>query len=218
MGAITPEVKAVRNYIEKAMTFAEYVSLIDNLLATGKTTGPVQSESMFNYAKLNRQRMTRLEKTIVVEPAVANDVAGLKVDWFWLVIAEGWCGDAAQNIPVIEKIAALNPGIKTRYILRDENPKLMDRYLTNGARSIPMLIAIDSQSFAVLGTWGSRPKEGQKYFLELKAQGMPKPAINEKMQRWYNEDKGNSLERELAGLVKTWSAKAVANKAAVAQK
>ena len=171
----------MRNYIEKAMTFAEYVKLIDDLLATGQTTGPVQSENMYNYAKLNRQRMTRLEKTIVVEPGVANDVAELNVDWFWLVITEGWCGDAAQNIPVIEKIAALNPGIKTRYVLRDENPKLMDRYLTNGARSIPISIAVDARTFAVLGTWGSRPKEGQEYFLELKGQGMPKAEINEKM-------------------------------------
>ncbi len=46
------------------MTYAEYIKLIDDLLLDGKTTGENQSEAMFNYGKLNRQRMRRLEKTI----------------------------------------------------------------------------------------------------------------------------------------------------------
>jgi hypothetical protein len=206
----------VKEYIDKAMTFAEYTKLIDDLLIDGKTTGPVQSADMYNYAKLNRQRMNRLEKTVVAGSEIGSAIAGLDVDWFWLVITEGWCGDAAQNIPVIEKIAAQDPGIKTRYILRDENPDLMDLYLTNGARSIPLLIAVDARSFEVLGTWGSRPKAGQEYFLGLKAQGMAKPEINEKMQRWYNEDRGVSLEREFVDLTRAWSQKAVAKRAAAA--
>lgn len=200
------------------MTFAEYVKLIDDLLEVGKTTGPVQSESMYNYAKLNRQRMTRLEKTVVVGPGAVEAISGLNVDWYWLVITEGWCGDAAQNIPVVEKIAALNPGIKTRYILRDDNPQLMDRYLTNGARSIPLLIAIDGQSFEVLGTWGSRPKKAQEYFLELRTGGMQKPEINEKMQRWYNDDKGRSLQNEFLDLTRVWAQSSAVNTATATQR
>ncbi len=204
----------MKEYIDKAMTFAEYTELIDDLLAAGKTTGPVQSADMYNYAKLNRQRMRRLEKTIDVGTDIREAMAGLDADCYWLVITEGWCGDAAQNIPVIEKIAALNPGIRTRYILRDENPELMDRYLTNGARSIPYLIAIDARSFEVSGTWSSRPAAGQAYFLKLRSQGMEKPEINEKMQRWYNEDRGKSLEMEFVGLTKAWLQKKAAKMAA----
>jgi len=195
----------MREFIEKAMTYAEYTGLIERLLADGKTTGPTQSDEMYNYAKLNRQRMDRIEKTVSLSPEVEEAIAGLDVNWFWLVITEGWCGDAAQNLPVIEKVAAANSGIRTRYILRDEHPELMDIFLTNGARSIPMLIAVDAATFEVLGRWGSRPTAGQELFLDLKAQGMEKPAINEKMQRWYNEDKGRSLQSDFVTLTKKWS-------------
>ena len=154
----------MKEYIESSISFDEYISLIDSLLADGKTTGPKQSESMFNYGRLNRARMDRLEKTIEIDDSTRSRIAELDADWIWLVITEGWCGDAAQNIPLIEKIAAANPGIETRYILRDEYPELMDGFLTNGSRSIPKLIAIDRRSGDILGTWGPRPKLAQDLF------------------------------------------------------
>ena len=141
----------MREFIEKAMSFADYESMIDGLLAEGKTTGPVQSDEMYLYAKLNRQRMSRLEKTVELAPEAADMVARLDTDQYWLVITEGWCGDAAQNIPVIEKLASANDGIETRYLLRDEHPELIDQFLTNGARSIPVLIAVDKRTSRVLG-------------------------------------------------------------------
>ena len=52
----------MKNYIEKGMKVDEYIKMIDDLLAEGKTTGEDQSESMINYGKLNRQRMKRLTK------------------------------------------------------------------------------------------------------------------------------------------------------------
>ena len=53
----------MQNYIEKAMTFDEYDSLIDRVVAEGKTTGPNQSEELAQYTKLNQARMRRLFKT-----------------------------------------------------------------------------------------------------------------------------------------------------------
>lgn len=199
------KVGAMREFLEKAMTFAEYTQLIDTRLAEGRSTGPDASAEMYNYAKLNRHRMNRLEKTIGLDTATAAVISGLEANMIWLVITEGWCGDAAQNIPVIEKVAAAINGVSTRYILRDEYPELMDQFLTNGARSIPILIAMDARTYEVLGTWGSRPRAAQEYFLALKAQGLEKPEINEKMQRWYNEDMGRSLQAELSELATQWS-------------
>lgn len=56
----------MKQYVDNSMTFAEYIKLIDDLLLDGKTTGPKQSEAMFGYGKLNRQRMHRLEKTVTL--------------------------------------------------------------------------------------------------------------------------------------------------------
>ncbi|MGH7783205.1 MAG: thioredoxin family protein, partial [Candidatus Binatia bacterium] len=107
----------------------------------------------------------------------------------------------AQNIPIIEKIAAQSVSIETRYILRDENLELMDQFLTNDARSIPKLIALDSENHEVVGSWGSRPGPAQNLFYELKEKGIEKPLIMEDLQRWYNADRGHSIQKELAEFI-----------------
>lgn len=188
------------------MTYAEYIKLIDDLLLDGKTTGENQSEAMFNYGKLNRQRMHRLEKTVKLNDSVKEKARAVERRMIWLVITEGWCGDAAQNIPVIEKIAAENPEkIETRYVLRDENLELMDRYLTYNARSIPKLIALDAETLEELGTWGPRPLVAMNYFFEMKKNGLEKPQMMENIQRWYLQDKEQSLQKEFEVLLDEWS-------------
>ena len=195
----------MKEYLLKSMSYGGYIALIDGLLAEGKTTGPNQSEAMFNYGKLNRQRMQRIGKTAVLGEAVKAKANGNERPMIWLVITEGWCGDAAQNIPVIEKIANESPLIETRYILRDENPELMDAYLTNGARSIPKLIALDGETLAELGTWGPRPKAAMDYFYEMRDAGLEKPVMMENLQRWYIEDKNRSIQAEFEALIEQWA-------------
>jgi hypothetical protein len=197
-------VKFMKNYIEKSMTFAEYIKLIDDLLLDGKTTGPNQSDAMFNYGKLNRQRMHRLEKTVALNESLREKVQNNKRKMIWLIITEGWCGDAAQNIPIIEKIAAAGDSIETRYVLRDENLALMDAYLTNNARSIPKLIALDAETFEEIGTWGPRPAPSMDLFIELRSRDLEKPLIMENLQRWYIADKNQTIQTEFEKLLEEW--------------
>lgn len=191
----------MEKYLERAISYAQYIKLIDELLAKGKTTGSNQSDAMLDYAKLNRHRMSRLEKTIELSDEVKRSAQNTKRKQIWLIITEGWCGDAAQNVPVIEKIAAESDKIETRYVLRDENLELMDQYLTKGARAIPKLIILDADSLEVLGTWGSRPAPAQEMFYELKKDGTDKAQIVEILQRWYNEDRGKSLQAEFVEIL-----------------
>ncbi len=196
----------MKNYIEKSMTFTEYIKLIDDLLLDGKTTGGIQSDAMFNYGKLNRQRMHRLEKTVKLNDSLVEKAKKIERKMIWLIVTEGWCGDAAQNLPTIEKIAAENPeNIETRYVLRDENLELMDSFLTDNARSIPKLIALDAKTLETIGTWGPRPKAAMDYYHELKNQGLEKPQIMENLQRWYLQDKEKSLQSEFEVLLSEWS-------------
>lgn len=197
----------MKNYIEKSMTYAEYIKLIDDLLLDGKTTGENQSEAMFNYGKLNRQRMHRLEKTVKLNDSIREKAKSVGRRMIWLIITEGWCGDAAQNIPTIEKIAAESPNIKTRYVLRDENLELMDQYLTHNARSIPKLVALDAETLEEIGTWGPRPLVAMNYFFEMKKDGLEKPQMMENIQRWYLQDKEQSLQNEFETLLDEWSGK-----------
>jgi len=196
----------MKSYVEKSISFKEYLKLIDDLIAEGKTTGENQSEAMFNYGKLNRQRMKRLEKTAEINDALKEKAGRVKANWIWLIITEGWCGDAAQNISIIKKIASESASIETRYVLRDENLELMDAYLTNNARSIPKLICFDAETLEEVGTWGPRPQAAMNYFYEMREQGIEKPQMMENLQRWYLQDDEQSIQREFENLLDEWTA------------
>ena len=193
---------SLRKYTGSAMTFIEIEAMVGELLEQGKTTGTNQSDAIIGYGRLNRQRMDRLAKTITIDDAIKCSISANEREMIWLIITEGWCGDAAQNIPVIEKIAGESGKIETRYIVRDENLELVDEFLTNGARSIPKLIALDAETFNVIFTWGPRPDEAQEMFDRMKSDGVEKPIISEQLQRWYNADKGASIQREFEVLIR----------------
>ncbi|NNF00733.1 MAG: thioredoxin family protein [Pyrinomonadaceae bacterium] len=186
----------MKKYIEQGMEYSEYIGLIDRLLDQRKTTGPNQSEEMFNYGKLNRQRMRRLGKTVDLSESLAKRARSIERKMVWLIITESWCGDAAQSIPIFEKIARESSNIKTIYVFRDENLELMDKYLTNDARSIPKLIALDSETLEELGTWGPRPRRAMEYFYEMRETGLEKSEMMENLQRWYLKDKERSIQEE----------------------
>lgn len=150
----------------KGIDYPSYRSLIKSLLTENKTTGNNHSEAMIAYTKMNDQRMNRWDKKILLENELVKNIKSLPKSK-WMLITEAWCGDAAQNIPFIAKIASENTNIDLRFIMRDEHPEIMDNYLTNGARSIPILIMMD-EKFKDKAIWGPRPAPVQKWLWKLK--------------------------------------------------
>jgi thiol-disulfide isomerase/thioredoxin len=112
-----------------------------------------------------------------------------------LVIAEDWCGDASSTIPVLARLAEAAPGLELRLIRRDEHPELMNRYLTNGTRSIPIVIALD-QHFREIGHWGPRPEVLQAWVMANRPM-IPKPELYPKVRAWCAPDRGESTLREV---------------------
>jgi hypothetical protein len=195
------ERKVELSYLQRSITYEAYKQLVEDLLAAGRSTGPQQSEDLTHYSQLNVQRMHRVEKTIQILPEVREQMLRVSRSQTWLVLTEGWCGDASQSLPVIKALADLNTNIRMRILLRDENPALMDQYLTNGvSRSIPRLIAVDPATGAELFTWGPRPTALQETFYGVRSEGLPYDVIKEELQRWYNKDKTVAIQRELAVL------------------
>ena len=194
-----------KDLLDNALSYEVYRSLVNELLAEGKTTGPKQSEDLTHYTKLNAQRMNRWDKTTKINDALKQTISEVSEKWVWLIITEGWCGDAAQNIPVIVKMAELNPNIEVKLILRDEHLDVMDAYLTNGGRSIPKLIALKAETLEELGTWGPRPVEVQEMVWEHKKNPQESYSkFSEKIQKWYAKDKSQSIQREFNELIQSW--------------
>ncbi|TXD52822.1 MULTISPECIES: thioredoxin family protein [unclassified Polaribacter] len=199
----------IKKSLENTYTYQEYKDLVRELLAEGKSTGPNQSEDITNYSMLNDKRMKRLDKTIKITAETVSEIQNLKEPQTWLVLTEGWCGDAAQNLPVIHKMAELNENIELKLILRDENLELMDLFLTNGGRSIPKLLVLDKEH-NVSNTWGPRPAEASKLVHAYKAKhGVLDAQLKEDLQVWYNKDKGKSTQDDFIKLVSSTATKEV---------
>lgn len=187
----------------QSMTYEVYRDLVDRLIAEGKTTGPNQSEAMLGYTKLNAQRMNRLDKKMKLDENLLQALETLNGEYIWLVITEGWCGDAAQILPIFQKIAESTDKISLQVILRDDHPELIDNFLTDGAKAIPKLISMDKGSKEVVATWGPRPAPAQQMLMEFKAN--PSLSYDEfslSLQKWYNRDKGKTTQEELIQVLK----------------
>jgi hypothetical protein len=191
----------IENSLQNAMSYETYRTLVHDLIQEGKSTGVNQSDDLLNYSTLNDKRMKRLDKTIKISEEAKTQVKALEEQRTWLVLTEGWCGDAAQNLPVINKLAEENEQIDLKLVLRDDHPALMDAFLTNGARAIPKLIALDADK-NVIGTWGPRPTEATAMVLDYKEKnGKLDAEFKKDLQIWYNKNKGRNTEGDLLSLL-----------------
>lgn len=190
------------------MTWSAYHALIVQLLSEGKTTGPIPDyPDIMEYCHLNEKRMSRIEKTFQLDAEAALLLAQITQPMQWWVLTEGWCGDAAQVTAVIDGLAKNQPNITLRFLLRDQNPALMDAFLTDGGRSIPKVIFTEPSTGKVLGSWGPRPAALQEKMLEWKAEIAATQDKTERIARfeaaktavhtWYAHDKTVSTQREL---------------------
>jgi hypothetical protein len=190
-----------KTYIDKSVDYATY--LADFELAVEHNTPLPESEqiSLFKYYPLNLQRTHRIHKQYTIMPELLAAVNALAKPIYWLVITEPWCGDSAQNLPVIADVAEQSGGkINLRIVYRDENPELIDRFLTNGGRSIPKLIQL-TNDLEFIADWGPRPAEAQALVFKLKADNIPHDEYIATVHKWYADDKAQSLSTELVELL-----------------
>jgi len=192
------KIEIIKKHLDKTLSYSEYKVLVENLLKEGKSTGFTQNEYYLNYSKLGFSRMKRWEKTSELTAEQIQKIQKVTQKQTWLVITEGWCGDAAPVIPIMKKIADHNPLIDFKLILRDENDELMSEFLTNGGKSIPKLIAFNLEEDKLLFTWGPRPKEAADLVAKEKAEyGTLRDEFKIILQKWYNQDKGKNIAEDL---------------------
>lgn len=186
---------------ENTVYWSVYLNTFDAILNNEKPPIPYDNPAYFEYLKLNRSRQKRWLKTGVIQEELKKVITEIKTKQTWYVITEPWCGDAAHSIPFIKMAADLNPLISLKIVWRDTPPFMIDNYLTNGGKSVPKLVIRD-QNESDLAQWGPRPEECQNIYLNLKEQNASFDEIKITLQAWYNKDKGQSLQIELAELIR----------------
>jgi len=175
-------------------SYIKHITEIINRPVDEKVTDEFKEK--LGYYPLNLYRMNRIYKTFVPADESIRVLSTIDSNLTVMVITEGWCGDSAQIVPVIARLTALIPNAKLKLILRDQNPEIMDAYLTDGARSIPKLVVYNEKG-EELFIWGSRPEEAQNLVVSLKAEGKTKQEWEEKLHIWYARNKGKSAESEI---------------------
>lgn len=193
----------IQSALQTALSYPAYRQHLTDLLADGKTTGPNQSEFYIKIATLNQRRMDRLDRRTELIPELEAATKELKKPYTLLVLTEGWCGDAAQIVPVINKAAEASDQLNLQLVFRDEHLELMDQFLTDGGRSIPKVLVLDAETQAVVADWGPRPAPAQQLSMAYKYLPEPKPsyeAHHMELHAWYAKDKTLATQVELAEL------------------
>ncbi len=185
------------------LNYQEYKQLVFSYASFGKSTGESSIEHV-NATKINASRIKRLDRFYFPSEIFHELVSKIESPVKWIVITESWCGDGAQNLPLISKLADLNPLIQLIIVLRDENLAIMDAHLTRGTRSIPKLIAINVADENVIFEWGPRPQNIQNSVTQFKIEN---PEIShddfvKKLHLLYSQDKGVSFEKDFIKLIK----------------
>lgn len=196
--------------LENRMTYSEYVAKTIDLLKLGKTstTEVKPNPSIHLYTEQNVERMQNLDKSIVLAGGTLEKLSKITEKQTWLTISEGWCGDASQVVPVIERMAVANPNITHELIFRDEHLEIMDAFLTDGGRSIPKTVILDAEG-NVLNAWGPRPSGLQIVVdeLRIKMSTMTKEEqkayfeeVKKVVHDWYDNDRTVSTQREFSAI------------------
>ncbi|HTZ98975.1 MAG TPA: thioredoxin family protein [Candidatus Aquilonibacter sp.] len=88
-------------------------------------------EQYYNESPLTADDLAFFKKAAALPNGPARIVA----------IAEAWCGDVYRELPTVARIADAT-GADLRIFLRDQNPDIMDEFLSNEGRSraIPVFI------------------------------------------------------------------------------
>jgi len=194
----------IKESLKESFSYQEYRDFVTDLAKEDKTTGHEQREDLIHYTQLNEARLHRLDKTIQVVDEAKLFLQQLSTEYIWLVISESWCGDAAQILPVINKMAEVSDKIDLKIVLRDDNEELMNLFLTNGTKSIPKLIIINKETNEVINDFGPRPSGAKQLILDYKAEhGVVDETAKIELQKWYLQDKGISTQKEFVALMQS---------------
>ena len=181
------------------MNWTEYLTKFEDVLEGKNKEYPYDNPDYLEYVKLNTSRLNRWMKKGALTDETTTVLDKVKCHQKWILITEPWCGDAANIAPIIDLMAEYSDKIEFEIELRDDST-LIDNYLTNGGKAIPKLVARNVTGEDVF-VWGPRPAECQAMVMEMKTSDLTALEKKTAIQKWYNTDKGEAIQREIRELL-----------------
>ena len=181
------------------MNFKQYITHFESVMSSQEVLPPYDNPDYMDYTKLNWSRMNRWLKNGKINEALKQAIQSLDEPQDWVLITEPWCGDAAHIVPFIALLSGLNEKITLEIQLRDTDSEI-ENYLTRGGKSIPKLIIRDTSGDDKV-VWGPRPEPCHRVFEAQVAANADHDTLVLALQKWYNQDKGATLQQELLSLL-----------------
>lgn len=153
----------------------------------------------------NRERFEENERAFQPSAADLEAFTALPHSLPVLVLAEDWCGDVIDNLPLLGRLAQASGKLDVRVFLRDQNLDIMDQFLNQGQyRSIPVFAFFDEQ-LNELGRFIERPAsvtqrrdaKRREVFAEHPELGSPDTPITQMPEE---------ARTQLMGLMASWRA------------
>ncbi len=184
---------------ENYLTKEQFIELYEQAQLPGHR---MYEASMKEYIKLNATRFHRILENYKADEETRKSIKELlgRNKIFVDIIAEPWCGDVAQILPVVFNMFEDVVNAEIRIFLRDSNEKLMNRYLTDGHKKSITIIIIRNKEGEECFHWGPRPGKAQEIFYKTWQETSNKDNAYRALQNFYNQDKGKSIEKELIEL------------------
>lgn len=188
----------IETYWKKGISFESYLHNIEK-----KIEAPEKhdlDEEKIQKCKLSLERAEQIMQNYFPDSDHENILNEKNFNGKILIIAEDWCGDCSQAIPVIKKFFEEKNAVKILY--RDENPDLMKLFLTSGSESVPIVIILDVKS-DIICHWGPRTAFGFELLAKYKndPEKFPKEMFLSELQEYYETNKGFDIIDEIVSLL-----------------
>lgn len=186
---------SLNEFWNTAVTYEQYLKDSENKIKVLENATSQEDLQSLEYYQLGLTRMKRVGKTYKPQPELVEKLEKKNFKGKILIISEGWCGDAAMIVPVIHYFFENKNEVKITY--RDQN-NLIDSYLTNGSKSIPVVLILDENNQPI-HHWGPRPKTGMEMLKKYKQNPDTYSAeeFHNDLQIYYTKDKGKEIIEEL---------------------
>ncbi len=120
----------------------------------------------------DKDRWDRTRAAVVLTDPQKQLLAAFKRQTNLLVLAGAWCGDCANQCPILERFAEAAPVLTVRYLDRDAHADAQRELQINGGNRVPVVVFFSEDGHEV-ARYGERPLSVYRRLVRDLVPGLP---------------------------------------------
>lgn len=157
-------------------------------------------QEFFDLAKARKEMWRENYERGVPDSALVARAVAVGGSWRLLAVAEDWCGDSANTVPYLARLAEQVPGLDLRIVDSKRGRWVMEKHRTPDGRAATPTIVLLGPDGAEVGVFVERPAALRAWVDENKPKLSDDDFQAAKM-KWYREDRGRSTVAEVVALI-----------------